>query len=158
MTVIANYTTFRAWFATSGTLDVDAMEVWPIAEVRSGSFTGGFSGIAKPIQAFPITVSCNGGATDVADATTYAWWLSQRTEDTGAQWLAMTEPTPGTSGTVSISLTAKCVTDLALSGATDSLDDDQLQRILKHCALYVQRASDDAIQWVDLLSETQSDL
>lgn len=158
MTVIATYTTFRATFATSSTQDVDGFEVWPLAKVRSGGFTGGFSGIGKPIQAFPITVSCNGGASDASDATTYAWWLSQRTEDTASQWLSCVHSTVGYSGTVTIALTAKCVTDLGLGSTTDSLTDDELRRILMHCYLYVQRASDDAIQWVDLLAETQSDL
>ena len=157
MTVVANYTTFRAWFATSATLDVDAMEVWPVANVRGAGFTTGVFGIGKPIQAFPITVSCNAGVSDATAGTTYAWFLSQRTEDTAAQWLSCVETTAGTSGTVTISLTAKCVTDLALGGTTSSLTNDQLVRILKNVHLYVQRASDDLIQWVDLLNETQSD-
>jgi hypothetical protein len=157
MTVIANYTTFRAYFATAATLDVDGMEVWPVANVRASGFTGGFTGIGAPIQAFPITVSCNGGATDAADGTTYAWFLSQRTEDTAAQWMSIVHSTAGTSGTVTISLTAKCVTDLGLASATASLTDDELQRIVKHCHLYCQRQSDKAIQWVDILDKVHSD-
>lgn len=153
MTVIATWPFFRAHFATSASTDADGMPTWPIAEVRSGGFTGGFTGIGRPIQSFPLTVSCNGGLSDIADSTTFAWYLSQRTDDAAAQYMSITHAA-GISGTITIALTAKCVTDLGLSGVTDSLTEDQLVRILNDAHLYVQRAADDAIQWVDLLEYT----
>jgi uncharacterized membrane protein (DUF2068 family) len=68
--------------------------------------------------------------------------------------MAVTHSTAGTTGTVTIALTAKCVTDLGLASVTASLTEDQLVRILNDAHLYVQRTSDDAIQWVDMLEYT----
>ena len=154
MTVIASWPFLRSVFATSASVDADGMPTWPIAKVRSGGFTGGFTGIGRPIQAFPLTVSCNGGVSDAVASDTYYWYLSQRTDDPTAQYMAVTHSTAGTSGTVTIALTAKCVTDLGLSGVTASLTEDQLVRILNDAHLYVKRTSDDAIQWVDMLEYT----
>lgn len=154
MTVLATWPFFRHHFATSASVDPDGMPTWPIASVRAGGFTAGLSGIGRPIQAFPLTVSCNGGITDAAASDTYAWYLSQRTDDTAAQYMSIVHSTAGTSGTVTIALTAKCVADLALASATASLTEDQLVRILNDVHLYVKRRSDDAIQWLDVLEYT----
>lgn len=153
MTICASWPFFRAVFATSASADADGMPTWPIASVRANSFTNGFTGIGRPIQAFPLTVSCNGGLSDIADSTTFNWYLSQRTDVAASQYMSITHAA-GVSGTVTIALTSKCVTDLGLSGVTDSLTEDQLVRILNDAHLYVQRASDDSIQWVDMLEYT----
>lgn len=152
--ILARWTDFRARFATSATTGPDGVEVWPIDEVRSGGFTGGFTGIARPITAFPLTVSCNSQAVDGGAA--FDWYLSQRTDDSTLQWMSISQFSATQSGTVTIALTAKCVTDLGLGGTTATLTEDQLREILRHCTLYVQRVSDDAIQLVQLLQYTLS--
>ncbi len=150
--ILPSYTTFRAWFATGSTLAPDGLEVWPVAKVRSGGFTGGFSGIAKPITAFPITVSCNAQAADGGAA--FHWYLSQRTDDPTRQYLSITQLSATQSGSVVLALTALAVSALGLAGATADVTEGDLIRILKHCDLYVQRVSDDAIQHVLLLQAT----
>jgi hypothetical protein len=152
--IIARWTDFRAIFATSSTLGPDGVEVWPLASVRASGFDGGLTGIDRPFSAFPLTVSCNAQAADGGAA--YNWYLSQRTDDSSLQWMSITQYSSTQSGTVTIALTAKCVTDMGLAGVTASLDPDQLAEILKHCTLYVQRVSDDAIQLVQLLQYTLS--
>lgn len=150
--ILPNYTTFRAFFATSATLAADGLEVWPVAELRSGGFTGGFTGIAKPITAFPITISCNAQAADGGAA--FNWYLSQRTDDPTKQYLSITQLSATQSGSVVLALTSLAVSELGLGSATAAVGEAELIRILKHCDLYVQRVSDDAIQHVLLLQAT----
>lgn len=148
--IVHSYTTFRALFATSATLGADGFEVWPSSMVRAAGFTGGFSGIDTPILSFPITISVNANA---VGAEAYHFWLSQRTEVEASQYLTVARAT-GASGSWTIGLTAKAVADLGLADEEDSVTPDQLTEILRHCHVYVQRISDNAIQWCDLLQET----
>lgn len=150
--IVPNYTTFRAAFATSSTPALDGLEEWPVAELGSGGFTEGFSGISKPITSLPITISCNGGGDD--SGTTYRWYLSQRTDDPTKQFLSITHPSALQTGSVVLALTALAVSALGLAGATATLTEGDLIRLLKHVDLYVQRASDKAIQHVLLLQAT----
>jgi hypothetical protein len=153
----------RTWFAITGTLAADGMERWPVDLVRANGFDDGFTGIARPIQAFPITVSCNGGVVDASDANSvYHWYLSQRTDDTTKQWISMAHASILNSGSVTLSLTALAVSELGLGAATDSLTEDQLTRITKNLHLYVQRkriaaGGDSAIQWIDIGKYTLND-
>lgn len=150
--ILQSYTTFRHWFATASTLAADGLEEWPIAKLRSGGFTGGFTGIAKPIAAFPVTVSCNGLAADGGAA--FDWYLTQRTDDPTKQHLTVTQLSSTQSGSVVLALTALAVSELGLGSATSPVNEDELRRVLAHCDLYVQRRSDDAIQHVLLLQAT----
>ncbi len=152
--ILLRWTDFRHYFATSSTLGNDGVEEWPIASVRASGFTGGFTGIARPITAFPLTVSVNALAVDGGSA--YNWYLSQRTDTASLQWISITQYSSTQSGTVTIALTAKCVTDTGIASTTASLTEDELREILKHCTLYVQRVSDNAIQLVQLLQYTLS--
>lgn len=140
-------------FATVATLDIDGYEIWPAAELRSGGFTGGFTGIPKPITSFPITVSVDGQANG---AVAHNAFLSQRTDEPANRWLSITEAT-GKSGTWTIGLTSRAMLDLGLLTASDPVSVDQLIQILNRVHLYVQRISDDAIQWVDLLRASLAD-
>ncbi len=152
--IIDRWTNFRYSFATSSTIGNDGVEVWPVEMVRANGFDGGFTGIPRPISAFPLTVSCNGQAADGGAA--FNWYLSQRTDDSSLQWISVTQLSGTQSGSVVLALTSKCVSDLGLAGVTVTLNEDQLREILKHCDLYVQRVSDDAIQLVQLLQYTLS--
>jgi hypothetical protein len=154
VTVIATWPFLRSVFAVGAGTDPDGMPTWPIAYVRASGFSGTITGIGRPIQAFPLTVTCNGGLTDVADSSSFSWYFSQRTDNTAAQYLAITHGDATKTGTVTVALTAKCVADLGLGSATDSLTEDQLVRILNNVHLYVKRHSDDAIQWLDVLEYT----
>jgi hypothetical protein len=144
--IVYDYSTFRALFATTATPDVTGYEEWPFAEVRSGGFDDGFTGIDTPIAAFPIEVDVGGGVDHHA-------YLSQRTDDTALQYLEITEANPATDAWT-IALTAKCVSDLGLALTTSPVTEDQLRRILANVTLYVQRISDNAIQFVNILDVT----
>jgi hypothetical protein len=152
--ILLRWIDFRNAFAEDTTPGIDGAPAWPVDRVRADGFDDGFSGIGRPITAFPLTVSCDGQVTSTVDA--FHWHLAQRTDDAALQWLSITQSDTAKSGTVTISLTSKCVTDMDLSGATASLNEDHLREILKHCSLYVVRTSDTAIQWVDLLQYTLS--
>ena len=151
--ICLNYSQFRSVFSTSGVVAADGYEEWPSAELRSGGFSGGLTGVDKPILAFPITVSVDGSANGAA---AHNAWLSQRTDVAANQWLSTTE-TAGKSGSWTIALTATAVADLGLASTTAAVSVDQLTKILKHVYLYVQRQSDDAIQWFDLLRLSLAD-
>lgn len=132
----------------------DGVPAWNHDKMRSAGFDDGFTGIDRPIAAFPITVSCDSQATTVVDA--FHWYLSQRTDDPALQWLSITQSDTAKSGTVTISLTAKCVTDMGLDTTTDDMTEPLLREILKHVDLYVCRATDFSIQWVSMLRYTLS--
>lgn len=147
------YTDFRAVFATSSTPRAnDGLEVYPAANVRAGGFTGGFSGLTRPLT-FPLTVSCNGLGVDTLVAGPpavyiheYDWYLSQRTEVDADKYLYLESFSDSQSGTVILGLTSLASTRYP------TLDEDALNALFRHCALYVQRRGDKAIQWIDLLS------
>jgi hypothetical protein len=148
--IIHSYTTFRHHFATSATLANDGAEEWPEAELRSGGFDDGFTGIPTPITAFPITVSVDGSANgDLA----YHVYLSQRTDDEDSQYLSITR-TSGKSGTFTIALTNFGADALGLEGVAEPVTTDQLKQAMKYTYLYVSRLSDSAIQVADLLDAT----
>ena len=161
--IIPSYAFMRTWFAIDPALTADGMERWPVELMRANGFDDGFTGIGKPIQAFPVTVSCNGGVVDASDANApYHWYLSQRTDDTTKQWVSIAHASSLNSGSVTLTLTALAVSDLGLGSATDSLTEDQLARITKNLHLYVQRkrtaaGGDSAVQWVDIGRYTLSD-
>lgn len=150
--IITTYTQFRAIFATSSTLAADGFEVWPVAMLRANGFDGGITGMPKPVTAFPVTLTCNGQAADGGAA--FRWYLSQRTDDTAKQYLYCSQLSATQSGSVVIGLTSLGVAELGLAGPTAAVTEEQLIRLLKHCDLYVQRVSDDAIQHLLLLPAT----
>lgn len=152
--ILLRHTDFRQRFATVSTTDPDGFETWPIAKMRSGGFDGGFTGIARPISAFPMTVSCNAQAADGGAA--YDWYLSQRTDDPSLQWISISQLSSTQSGSVVLALTSKCVADLNLASTTATLNEDNLREILRYVDLYVQRVSDDSIQLVKILQYTLS--
>lgn len=165
--IIPNYTTFRAAFALGGaSIDPDGLEEWPVAKVRSGGFTGGISGIAKPITAFPITLSVNAQANDaVAGVHEYDWYVSQRTDDPDRQFFTVTnaDVAPNTkSGTIVLSLTGTAADTIGIItpgfDVTDNVNEEHLIILCKYVTIYVQRRSDDAIQLVNLLQATLSSI
>lgn len=144
--IVANWITMRSLFATGVALDVDGVSTWPIGSVRPTGFNSGFTGIATPITAFPITVTIGGSVDHHA-------YLSQRTDDGAAQYLTLAIAN-ATTDAWTISLTALAVSDLGLASATAAVDTGQLTLLLRDVTLYVQRISDDAIQLVNLLDAT----
>jgi hypothetical protein len=141
--IVANFTTFRYVFSVTKVADVHGYEVWPTAKLRSG----GFASLTLPTSltfTLPFTLTCNGGAADsVPTSDEYDWYLSQRTDDPAAQLLSLTKPT-GYSGSAVLDRTA-----LGLSKFPD-LSDTSRRGLLLRTAIYVQRRSDQAIQWADL--------
>jgi hypothetical protein len=153
--ILLRWYDFRFGFVDDTTVGIDGVPAWPHDRVRADGFDDGFTGIARPIPAFPLTVSIDSEAVTSVDA--YHWYLSQRTDDASLQWLALSQSNPAQSGTVTISLTAKCVTDMGLSTTTDDMTEPLLREILKNVDLYVVRVSDYAIQWLPMLQYTLSD-
>ena len=152
MTVLASYTELRACFATTLDRAGDGFEEWPSEELEAGGFTGGFTGVAAPIAAFPIDVSVDGSANG---SEAYHAYLSQRTDDAASQSFTIVR-TSGKSGTWTIALTSFGATSVGLGSTTAPVSVDQLTKLLKHVYLYVQRISDDAIQFLDLTRESLS--
>lgn len=133
--------------------ELDGKEQWPIANVRAGGFTG--LDIPRPIITAPIDITCNAGATDAADGTTYNWYVSQRTPDANAWMWAVSQPDATKSGSIRLSLTAYALLELGSSAAT-ALNADQQIRALRKVFVYVQRASDRAIQFAELYTASNA--
>lgn len=153
--IIPNYTTFRERFgAVSGTFADDGYETWPVLLVRALGFSGGFTGIPRPINAFPLTISINAQADDGGNA--FEWYLSQRTDDKPLQYLVLTQLSTLKSGSVVLALTAHGVEELDLALSTSPVSEDQVREALKHCTLYVRRKSDSAVQVAHLLRDALS--
>ena len=131
--------------------ELDGMEQWPLAKFHTAGFDAAPTLSAQPFSPLPITVSCNAGVTDAVAGTTYKWYLSQRTDVYARQYLTTTHADSTKTGTVSLALTSLAVTTLGLAGATSPLNAGQRTQVFKHCRLFVQRASDRAIQAYDLL-------
>jgi hypothetical protein len=145
--ILQRYTDFRAAFALPGAaLDADGFEAMPLAELRSGGFSGF---VAPTITAWPLTLTCNASATDGGFA--YDWYVSQRTDDQDVQALTVAQSSGTTSGTIVISLATTNVAKLlpGVSGA-GLVTSASLALLLKHVAVYVQRRSDKAYQWIYL--------
>ena len=130
--------------------EADGMAQWPRAKMHTAGFDAQPTVSARPFSPMPITLSCNGGVTDATAGTTYKWYLSQRTDVVANQRLLLTHPDAASTGTVQLELTALAVSSLDLGATTDPLNVGQRTLLLKHCHLYVQRASDRAIQFYDL--------
>jgi len=151
MAVLPNYVTFRHYFG-DGTTALDGYETFDVGKVRAAGFDGGFTGISKPILAFPITFTVDGSA---VGAEEYDVWLSQRTDDGTRQMFSLVA-TAGYSGSWTLSLTSQGAADLGLAATTDSVSTGNLAIGLRNVHFYCRRISDGAIQWVDLLAETMS--
>jgi hypothetical protein len=145
--IIQRYTDFRAVFALFGAaLDSDGFEAMPIAKLRSASFS---TLVAPVITAFPFTLTVNGSTVDGGFG--FDWYLSQRTDDHDVQALTLTPFAANKSGSVVVGLNAINVAKL-LPGVTGAglVTPASLALLFKHVALYVQRRSDKAYQWVAL--------
>jgi len=133
--------------------ELDGKEKWPLANVRAGGFTG--LSIPRPIITAPIDITCNAGATDIADGTTYTWYVSQRTPDANAWMWAVTQPDAAKSGSIRLSLTAYGLAELGAAAAT-ALNADHQIRALRKVFVYAQRASDKAIQLAELYTASNA--
>lgn len=137
--------------------DADGLERWPVALVRTAGDFGALgttiTGIPTPYLGVQFTVTCNAGAADGTPGTDmYDWYLSQRSDTAGAQYLLVTPYLPVGPNTYSGSVQIVHGT-LAVSGLglTTPPSPQVVVDVFKHCHLYVQRRSDKAIQWCDLL-------
>lgn len=141
-------------------LDPDGYESWPVDLVRlPGS---GFGNAGSTLTGLPktppfyshssYTISCNAGAADAVPGTDeYDWYVSQRTDDPTIQAISV-DPAPlsgGDSFSGSVVLTFE--PSLLNLAAPPDLDSGDIVRVFKNVHVYVQRKSDKAIQWVDLL-------
>jgi hypothetical protein len=141
--------------------DVDETEFWPSELhpttdlIRSGGFTGGFTGIDKPYGGTTMTVTCNAGAADaVFGVADYHWYLSQRTDDPASQYLTCVQKADAGgssySGSVEIHRTGLAVTELGIAIIPTMA---QNRELFNYVDLYCKRVSDGSIQWVNLYRE-----
>lgn len=157
---------------TSSFIDDDGYDRWPLTYVRlagsgfgaaSGSGNPGstITGVPTPYAGSPFTVTCNAVAADaVRGVDEYRWYLSQRTDTPASQHLDIYQlastPTQSFSGTVRIVHTALAQSAFGFTGSSD-FTPDMVPLLFRNCHLYVQRISDNAIQWVDLLRAMTSE-
>lgn len=150
--ILQRYQDLRAAFALAGApIALDGFETWPMAKLRAGAFTGL---VTPTIAAYPIAITCNAGGADATPGVhEYDWYLSQRSDLVGGQYLSIVHPDPLKSGSVSLALELGNVARL-LPGLTgpDLLADAALALIFKSVALYVSRRSDRAYQWIPLVA------
>ena len=147
---------------TSYWLDRDGYEEFPgpfghTNLVRSGGFSGGFTGIPQPWTGFVFSVTCNATTADAVPGTDeYHWYLSQRTDNPAKQYVSVVPYAnpfvPGNtySGTIKIDDTALAASELGISLPVTPT---QISEVFKHCDLYCIRVADGAIQWANLLEE-----
>lgn len=153
--IIQRYADFRGIFALPGAdIDIDGFEVFPVAKLRSGGFTG-LTLVSSPANEVPFIVTCNAQAVDGGAA--FDWWLSQRTDDPTKQYLLITQAAANKSGTVSITFAPTGSPPFRVSQLLPEVTDPiefleagNRKLIYKNCHLYVQRRSDKAYQWMTL--------
>lgn len=150
--IVPTYSAFRATFGVAGDpLGADGHKVWRSNLLRAGGFTG----FATPtISAYPFALTCNAEAADaVLGVHEYSWYLSQRTDTVASQCLTIEHDVPAKSGRVRINIVGANVARIlpGLSGA-DLLTASSLALIFKHVHLYVHRRSDNAYQWIRLVT------
>lgn len=161
--ICPNYSVFRSQFATTTTRAADGYEVWNAGLIRTHSFDDGIAGIysSEANQQFPISLTVNGYAADaVASTDEYDWYVSQRTDVAASQYLAVTAypNLAGStySGSIRLSLTAFAIAELDLDDGTELDGADLVKRVLSRVYVYVQRRSDDSIQYVELYEATKT--
>jgi hypothetical protein len=162
-------------FTSSWTVTTAGGTIW------SPTFVGAIGPlIAAPVASgdplFPLTVSCNGGATDPVTTAygvhvyvdSFTWYLSQRSDGlryvlstgmlspTGQPQYFNIAPLDGAhSGTVVITVQSTQVAALFPgSGGTPPTDAASLATLFHDCALYVSRDSDQAYQWAPFTPRT----
>ena len=151
--ICINWTTFRAAFNPGGAVGADGVEVWPVANVRAGSFGGAIASAAfasHGVVAWPIVLTVNALAQDASPAydEQYDWYVSQRTDDAASQYLVVS-PVAKSSGSISIAYDPTNTAKLLPGIATPS-DDNSIALLFKHVHVYCRRRSDGAIDWVRL--------
>jgi hypothetical protein len=143
-----------SWTDTDGWPEYPGPDTRGTDLVRANGFDDGFSIVTIQDLDFETLITINASAADsVAGVDDYDWWLSDRTEVPASRFLSLAQaPDTGGnsfSGSVNLSLTATCITELALA-LPGSITMQQLASMFKFAHLYVRRRSDGAIQWVDL--------
>lgn len=155
--ILPNYTSFRGFFAISGAdLGPDGFEEWPLAKLRASSFDDLNVPTSTEDFSDTYTFTVNAIAPDaVPGVDEYDWYLSQRTDDLDSQYVLISAYTPGHSGTVTVDLNPLTIANLLpFADPSEFSDPDNLALILRDCAIYCHRRSDDAYQWCALLQST----
>jgi hypothetical protein len=174
--ILSTYAAFRTAFADTGApVAHDGFLEWPgEALLRTGGFDGtlaidissvwvAFNGIAFPINqtfpSFPITLTCNAGASDTVYGTDeYDWYVSQRTDTAANQYLTVgRDDTPSSSisrsGSITLDYDPTNVARLLPDHSGASFTSSELPLLLRHVHVYVRRRSDGAFQWTKLYED-----
>lgn len=131
--------------------ELDGAEKWPTDLVRAAGFSSTLTMTPRPATQFPVILTCNALATDVDAGSSYIWYVRQRTDDAALKWLDVQNTDVTRTGSVTIALTAKAVSDMGLALTTSKLTGDQQVRVMRNVTMFVKRLSDGAIQFADLL-------
>lgn len=160
--IYPTYSAFRLGFNPVGAPDVTGQPVWPLDQVRVPPFNAGFKlynaifGYPQEttLTAIPFVLSINSMADDASlGFDEYDWYVSQRTDDHSAQYIAPSQLS-GKSGSLLVSVNTISGTSLSgnitklLSTAvyTDLVSADSLSKIFKYCTAYVQERATGSIQ------------
>jgi hypothetical protein len=153
--IFTRYQDFRAGFALVGApIVADGFPEWPYTEIRAGGFDDGLT-IDDPTDVNLFTtelnITCNAFASDaVAGVDDFDWFVSQRTDVVASQYFTVSAYAANKSG--SITLTAVIANTATLLPAATELEDytgdDSLKLLFRDVAVYVQRRSDKAYQWI----------
>ena len=134
-------------------VDSDALERYPVANVRAGGLAP-ISGWTVPYDTALMTLTVNAGAADAVDGVDeFDWYVSQRTDDPDLQYLALATPAAyplSYSGSLTMIHTALAESEFNIATG-QALTPSQLALLFKHVSVYVQRRSDKAIQWASAL-------
>ncbi len=151
--IYTRYQDFRAGFALVGApLAVDGFPEWPYAKLRTGGFANSitFDSPSSTVNLYSqvMNITCNDFAADaVAGVDDYDFFVSQRTDVIANQYFTVAVYAANRSGSIKLS----CVTAntaLLLPGLTDYRGDEALKLLFRDVAIYVQRRSDKAYQWL----------
>ncbi len=145
--LVYSYTAMRALFATGATIANDGHPEFPEDELTAQVWS--LSGGTQYTTAFAFPKRLQMGAIAVDTSEDHHCYLSQRTDNSANQWLAISEYNANVDQWL-ISLTAKAVADFELDDTTSALTEPQLRRILKNVFVYTQRVTDDSVRVADL--------
>lgn len=157
--IYPQYTHFRLGFALGGAaIANDGMPEWPATYVRLAASGFGdtgstFLGTPTPYSGTAMLISCNASATDaVPGVDEYDWYLSQRTDVPASQYLETFPRTfLGNTYSGSIRIVHTSLAESAFGFTPTTVNPSHIPLLFRNCHLYVQRRSDNAIQWLDLL-------
>ena len=133
----------------------DGAEQWPRDLVRANGFEDTIV-VPEPTVSMPLSLTCNGGLTDAADADSYDWYVSQRSEEPLRRYFNVTQLDVTKSGSIRLALGSVAQSELGIIVAS-TLTAATRPRVFAKVYVFCRRASDGAIQIVDMLRASNAE-